>query len=99
MPQDDPKPLPDLHEEILSADQVRQLFADIAEHAELIEIGVRGAVPDVQPTELDEARTIVETRAARGVQLRYRYQGAQWWDTLMIEAEGVRLIRIQHEMA
>ncbi|MHC4430180.1 MAG: hypothetical protein ACYS0D_16515 [Planctomycetota bacterium] len=92
---------PALHEAVLSAEEVRQLFADLTEHAELIEIGLKGETRTHQePAEglgLAEALAVVEQRAARGVQIRYRYQGAQWWDTLMIQPEGVRLVRIRHD--
>jgi hypothetical protein len=92
---------PALHEAVLSAEEVRQLFADLTEHAELIEIGLKGETRTHQePAEglgLAEALAVVEQRAARGVQIRYRYQGAQWWDTLMIQPGGVRLVRIRHD--
>jgi hypothetical protein len=30
---------------------------------------------------LAQARELLAARAVRGLQLRYRYDGAEWWDT------------------
>jgi hypothetical protein len=46
---------------------------------------------------LADARELIATRAVRGLQLRYRYQDADWWDTLMLVGDHFRLIRIRHE--
>jgi hypothetical protein len=33
------------------------------------------------------------------VQLRYRYRGRQWWDTLLRTEDGVRIVRIEQPFA
>jgi len=35
----------------------------------------------------------------RGLQIRYRHEDAEWWDTLMNQGERWRLVRIRHEWA
>ena len=33
----------------------------------------------------------------QGVQLRYRYRGVEWWDTVMRTSDGYRLVRMQQD--
>ncbi|MHC5024918.1 MAG: hypothetical protein ACYTGG_13615 [Planctomycetota bacterium] len=91
---------PPLHEATLADDELHQLLDDIEQHAEVIEILVKGS-PRGRTTEtpvtLGDARRILDERAARGVQIRYRYHDAQWWDTLLILPAGVRLVRVRHD--
>jgi hypothetical protein len=97
--QDQPK-LADLHEAILDAATLERLFQDLAFCTEIIEIIPRYArhlLVAEQTVSLDQARELLLSGEARGVQIRYRYEGAQWWDTLMRTPEGVRIVRIRHE--
>lgn len=94
-------PLPELHQGELDVATIRQLFADLAAHAEMMEIipkHGRGHVEECPPRlTLDEAAAMWESGALRGLQLRYRYREQIWWDTLMPLADGrSRLIRIEH---
>ena len=50
-----------------------------------------------QQLTLADARRLLEARAVRGLQLRYRYDNADWWDTLMVLPDGFRLVRLGHE--
>ncbi len=96
-----PLELPPLHTTMLDAAQVEQLLGDIEAWTELIEIlpkyAAQGRVPDVVSVSLAEARTLLATRAVRGLQLRYRYDGADWWDTLMLAGDRYRVVRIRHD--
>ena len=93
-------PLPDLQDAILSSAQLDALFADLAEHATIGEIILKGgatqrANPRAKPS-LEEALAALRAGTTRGVQIRYLHEGSEWWDTLMRTQEGVRLVRIEH---
>jgi hypothetical protein len=82
-------------------DQVRQLLGDIAACTELLEILPKYAAAQkaLNGSTLTLAQTaeLLESNAVRGIQLRYRYEGAVWCDTLMRTAEGYRIVRIRHD--
>ena len=96
-------PLPDLNTALLDAAQVEQLLHDIVQCAQLTEVipkfAARGHVPDAAGVTLADARGLLASRAIRGLQLRYRHEGADWWDTLMLVGDRFRLVRIRHDFA
>lgn len=100
-PEDAPLKLPDLNMTLLDADQIEQLFRDIEQCAQITEIipkyAERGHVPDSAGVTLAEARQLLANRSVRGLQIRYRYDGADWWDTLMLTGGQFRLVRIRHD--
>ena len=91
------EPLPTLHHGQLSPEQVGELFNQLARFATIDGVCVKGG-PQAYTTgegpDLATAAQLVQTRSVRGVQIRYRYAGEAWFDTLMILPEGVRLVRI-----
>lgn len=94
--------LPDLHQADLDEVIVRQLFADVAAHTELLEVIPKHApaarVPEIPSITLAEGLDGMLDGSFRSLQLRYRHDGATWWDTLMASAPGVfRLVRIRHD--
>jgi hypothetical protein len=95
--------LPALHTTALDAAQVEQLLTDIETCTELVEIlpkyGPQHRAPETARLTLADARTLLATRAVRGLQLRYRYDGADWWDTLMLDGAGFRVVRIRHDFS
>lgn len=100
-PEDAPLVLPDLNMTLLDAAQVEQLLRDIEVCTHITGIipkfAARGYVPDSASVTLAEARELLATRAVRGLQLRYRYEGADWWDSLMLVGDHFRLVRIRHD--
>ncbi len=92
--------LPDLHQAVLDEDTVDQLFADIAELTEVLEVICKGA-PDAYANagsiSLDAARSLLRCGTARAVQVRYVHDGRPWCDTLTVTPDGVRLVRIAHD--
>ena len=92
---------PDLHQATLDTATVEQLFRDIESCAHLTELipkyAARGCVPQTATLTFAEAQHLLLTRQLRALQLRYRHNGAHWWDTLHALPEGFRLIRIRHE--
>lgn len=96
-------PLPALHSTILDAAQLEQLLGDIEACTEIVEIlpkyASRGQVADTAQVTLIQARELLATRAVRGLQLRYRYDGADWWDTIMVTGDQFRVVRIRHDFS
>ncbi len=92
--------MPELNQADLDFATTEQLFHDIAELTEIVEIiPKQDKNQKVAPTSLtlDEARALLFNGNLRGLQIRYDYQGYQWWDTLMAKQNGFRLVRIAHE--
>ncbi len=96
-----PPELPALHTTMLDFAQVEQLLTDIELCTQLQEIvpkyAAQGQVPETAQVTLAQARELLSARAVRGLQLRYRYEGADWWDTVMVLGEQFRVVRIRHE--
>lgn len=97
--------LPDLQQSVLDQATLEQLFVDLAALTEITEIipkmSAEGYVPEQSRMNLDEARGLLFGGQVRGLQIRYNYQGSQWWDTLLPVPgnEGFRIVRIQHDFA
>jgi hypothetical protein len=98
--QDKPQ-LPPLHSGLLDFSQVEHLLADIQACADQIEVLPKYAaqqhVAEAGRVTLDHARELLASRAVHGLQIRYRYDGADWWDTLMVAGDQFRIVRIRHE--
>ena len=92
-------PLPPVHIADIDGDKLRELFFDVESLGEDLEIVIKhsaeGHVDRGPRPSLSEAIAQLLLGTALGVQLRYRFQGADWWDTLMRTAQGFRLVRIQ----
>jgi hypothetical protein len=92
--------LPDLNQAELDWSGVEALLRDIDALAQVTEIilklGPRQMVADAAALTLVQTREILRQRSARAVQIRYRYDGADWWDTLMLLPECWKLVRVRH---
>ncbi len=98
----DPAPLPDLHQAELDMGTLRELFEDVRAHTELMEVipklAAEGYVPEMQSITLGEGLDLLLNGGLRALQLRYRHDGAVWWDTLMPTPNGTfRIVRIRHD--
>lgn len=93
--------LPELHSATLDWDSVQRLLNDIEQCAQGIEIlpkyAAQGRVPDAAAISLDQARELLADRRVRGLQLRYHYDGAEWWDTLLVAEGRFRIVRIRQD--
>ena len=101
MPSDDPAapPLPEMWQATLDAQGLAELFEDY-ERATPVHIVVRERAHQMVANEraaagLDDALALLSEGLA--VQVRYRWEGAEWWDTLRPTAGGARLIRVRHD--
>lgn len=87
-----------VQEAVLDDATLRQLFFDLSQLAEVLEVRLKAAerayATHSVPT-LEAARQAVSTREALAVQLRYRYGNAEWIDTLVRVETGFRLVRVQ----
>lgn len=94
-------PMPDLYEGELDEAGIDALFEALEGVPGGVEVIVKwrpGQAVPPQRARLDlaAARSIVARRQARAVQLRYRFEGEDWWDTLMLGPERVRVVRVRH---
>ncbi|HRC56555.1 MAG: hypothetical protein IPI49_24825 [Myxococcales bacterium] len=98
-------PLAPLQEALLDAAALGQLCWDLSQAAELLAIlerGARGATPLARPATpegLEAVRADLVAGSLAAVQLRYRFAGEEWWDTVTCVPAGFRLIRISHTRA
>jgi ferredoxin-type protein NapG len=93
---------PPMQESTLDTEQLNRLFDDLRDHARVLEIRIKGGPRsnvDASAVTLEQARDVIASRSARGVQVRYLYESTAWLDTLMIGPEGVRLVRVETESA
>jgi len=94
-------PLPQLQDTLLEPETLELLFQDIQRCAVVSEVQLKGgpmAMASGQSVPLDEARAALQEGRVLGVQIRYWFNGAHWWDTLLRTPQGIRLIRIEHRV-
>ncbi len=100
-PSGEQQKLPDLNTTILNIGEVEQLLSDIEQFAQVTEIipkfAARDHVQDTSSITVQQARELLASRGVRGLQLRYRYENADWWDTLMVSGDRFRVVRIRHD--
>ncbi|MCB9561948.1 MAG: hypothetical protein H6709_13620 [Kofleriaceae bacterium] len=96
--------LPPIHEALLDAATLGQLFLDVATVTEVLGVSIKGGprtraedAAGEPRAQLARAHELLDAGVVAGVQLRYRHDGRQWWDTLMRAPGGVRLIRVCHD--
>ena len=91
--------LPELHQTELDPEMVQTLFADLESCAEILAVIPKygpGYIA-VKSINLAEGERALKAGELRGLQVRYRYQGDEWWDTLIASGANVRITRIKHE--
>jgi hypothetical protein len=90
--------LPPLQQTELDSATLAQLFSDLAQCTQVLEVvprrNVRTLVPE-PAISLDAAATALNAGTVRGIKIRYLYEGQEWTDTLLPVAPGrTRLVRI-----
>lgn len=91
--------LPYVHDGALTREQLLVVVSDIESGTEILAVNVkrlRQAHSDEQPVSLRHALAQLLEGAVTGLQVRYRYQGREFWDTLLSTASGYRIVRIDH---
>lgn len=95
--------LPPIQQADLSTDDVRALLDDVVAGATLLGHGIKGGertcATDAAGTLADDGALLLQG-AVVGLQIRYRHDGREWWDTLMARPDGrFRLVRIEQRWA
>jgi hypothetical protein len=89
----EPIPLATLTTAVLDDTTLAVLFDDIATLTTVDEVQIKGAAQAYAGAAgLDEGRRLLAA-GARGLQIRYRWNGEAWWDTLIRTPAGIRLVR------
>jgi hypothetical protein len=94
--------LPPMCEALISREEVRVLFSDLADHAENIQLfhKERNSRGDQHVGSNSERLHIASSALLQGltarIQIRYSWNGAHWIDTLEAKEAGYRLVRIEH---
>ena len=89
--------LPELQEGTLTPDQVIDLIREIEAHGQVLGAQTKGAPRRITPDgdlDLWEAVNAFLFGDVIGVQIRYRYAGSFWADTLLRHRKGIRVVRI-----
>ena len=87
---------PELQQATLDPATFEQLFIDLATHTEVLGIHAKGratAYAGNDHLDLRGARAALLAGVVRGVQIRYRFQEVEWWDTLLAIDGAIRLVR------
>lgn len=90
------RPLPALPTATLDAALLEAFLRDLTEHTEVLDVLEKrapGAHADLRPVELRSAVARLCAGQVRAVQVRYRWNGEEWRDTLLPTDAGLRLVR------
>ncbi len=90
-------PLPPVQSALVDGVTLDRLFADLEAYAAELTVQAKtrsDGHASTAPLSLREGRSLLESGAALGVQLRYRLGSEAWCDTLMRTPDGLRLVRI-----
>ncbi len=89
---------PQMFEASWQKSQIEQLFKDLSLGADIEHVQVRtsetGAKSD-RPVTLDQAEQLFREGSAKAIQIRYRFEGQTWCDTLMVHSDMVRIVRTE----
>ncbi len=92
--------LPPMREANLSPDQLALLFGDIQQLGTDIQLFQRARANEKTQSDpvasLAKAKESLLNGATKRVQIRYRWNGSPWIDTLENQSESFRLLRISH---
>lgn len=91
-------PLPTVYEAMLTPERLAELLADLEVHAGEVDVRVRA----VQETHSDSGRpelsivgALLDQATGTSVQIRYRFDGKLWCDSILHTAQGYRLVRME----
>ncbi|MCC6234953.1 MAG: hypothetical protein IT580_20080 [Verrucomicrobiales bacterium] len=101
-PQPDiPPPAPLLTEGLVDEALLLRLVADLESCAEILEILAKSGPSTMSESGsrlgMREAFHLLTQRRLRALQVRYRYQGEEWWDSILALPVGFRVVRIRQQ--
>ena len=93
-------PVPLMVDGVIDSTTLRRLFADLATTATVLSVREKSGPSaytsaDELPPDATLARLLSGT--ARAAQVRYRFDGYEWSDTIMTIPNGFRVVRCRHE--
>lgn len=95
----DGPPVPLLVEGLIDSTTLRQLFADLAAAATVLTVrekgDPRGYAGEAELSPLAALDRLL-SGTTRAVQLRYRFDGHEWTDTVLATSPGYRVLRCRH---
>lgn len=86
------EPIPEVLLAEWSTDQILDLFSDLQEGAEVLFVQLRTSSSD-QPATLQDAKRSFVNGMALAIQVRYRFEGELWSDTILAGDPTSRIIR------
>ena len=90
--------LPELQDTILDPGTLQQLVHDLTTCTEVQDVLLKGgpmARTNAKSVSLADAVEQLQAGGVFGVQVRYRWEEAEWRDTLMRTPSGIRLVRMR----
>lgn len=96
----DGPPVPLMVEGQIDAGTLRQLFADLAATATILEVREKGGsigYASADALTADNARDRLLMGDARAVQVRYHFDGCVWADSILAIPTGFRVVRCRLE--
>ncbi len=93
-------PMPELEEGTLDAPGLEALLRDVGTCTDLLEVILKGNASSRAASagvDLEGAKEALMARTCRAAQLRYRYAGVEWWDTVLVAPAGWRVVRIRQD--
>lgn len=101
MSDEEPGKLPELHEADLDAETIEAYFRDLQACAEVFAVIPKMGPGYISPSivELGNGYELLRSGQVLGLQIRYNFEGAEWWDTLMVREGTVRMVRIEQNFS
>lgn len=92
--------VPLMVEGILDASMLNQLCSDLQSYAEIVIVQEKSgpnAYADSEPLKLETAVHRLQSQLTRSVQVRYKFEGWEWTDTILAFQAGFRVVRCRHD--
>ncbi len=86
----------EVFEGTLDGPDLTRVLRDIELCADVIEVRVKGGpqdYADANDCSFAQGSALLRDGRAVGLQIRYRHDGTEWWDTILRGGGGYRLIR------
>jgi len=92
--------VPLMVEGLLDAAMLNQLCFDLQSYAEIIMVQEKSSpstYTDSEPLKLEAAVHRLQNLLTRSVQVRYKFEGWEWTDTILAFQTGFRVVRCRHD--
>ena len=89
--------LPDVYEGYLTSTQLTEFFRDIRQFAEVLDVFCKSAprtMSGLRDAKLENVEAELMSGRARAVQVRYRFEGKEWRDTVLHDQGKFKVVRL-----